>query len=63
MAKIIQGDVVRLKANTTSVCKSELKKVAVVEVMLQDIKGGVKLSEAIGGFRYWNVEDLEKIAS
>jgi hypothetical protein len=31
--------------------------------MLQDIKGGVKLSEAIGGFRYWNVEDLEKIAS
>jgi hypothetical protein len=43
------GDVVRLKG---------FKRRAVIEIMLSDIEGGVKLDRPLNGFRYWNVLDL-----
>ena len=39
------------------------KEVAKVEVLLPDIKGGVRLDRRLWGFRYLNIEDLERADS
>jgi hypothetical protein len=49
---IKRGTVVRLRG-----CKSQ----AIVIARLKDIKGGVFLDRMLRGFRYWNIEDLERV--
>ena len=45
------GTIVRLKGK---------KRTAKVITRFQDIEGGVVLSPELGGYRCWNVEDLER---
>lgn len=52
------GDMVKLKSDT-----SNNFEIAVIEISLHDIIGGFKLDRPIGGFRYWNKDDLTLVAN
>lgn len=52
MSRIREGSLVRLRGRKTT---------ARVRAMLTDIQGGVLLDGYLGGFRYWNVLDLEVV--
>ena len=46
-----EGNKVRLKGK---------KRTAIIVAMLSSIDGGVFLDRSLNGYRYWNVEDLER---
>lgn len=52
MPRIREGSLVRLKGR---------KMRARVWYLLSGIPGGVRLDRPLGGFRYWNVQDLEVV--
>lgn len=54
------GDTVKLKKGTVRLERGG-KRVAKVIEKLSDVEGGLVLSERLGGFRYWNVLDLEVV--
>ena len=56
---IRKGSTVRLKIGTPGVGRGRRGK-AKVRARLNDIRGGVLLESPLGGFRYWNVKDLEQ---
>ena len=49
------GDMVKLKSDTSSNFE-----IAFIEI--PDILGGFKLDRPIGGFRYWNKDDMTFVA-
>jgi hypothetical protein len=53
------GTLVRLKVGTKGVGGGR-RGTARVRVLLSDIKGGIRLDSPLGGFSYWNREDLER---
>lgn len=57
---IRKGSIVRLRVGTKGVGRGRRGK-AVVVARLSDIKGGVFLDRHLGGYRYWNIADLEHI--
>jgi hypothetical protein len=61
---IRKGTIVRLKAGTEAVDRKipRLKDTARVVTIDKVRKGGVFLDKCIGGFRWWNVTDLERAA-
>lgn len=52
------GTPVRLKKAVSPKGKRET---ATITTKLESIEGGVVLDKPLDGFRYWNVNDLEKI--
>jgi hypothetical protein len=54
------GDVVKLKPRTVKLSPSDVRNhmTATIRAFLVDVEGGVFLDRHMGGFRYWNVEDL-----
>lgn len=65
-AKIEVGDVVRLRKGVTPFGTNTARpgivftKQAIVEELLKDVPGGVRVGSYLGGARYWNVADLAK---
>jgi hypothetical protein len=59
------GDVVKLKPKTVKLAPKDVRnhRKATILAFLPDIQGGVVLDRHMGGFRYWNVEDLLPAAS
>lgn len=58
------GDKVRLKkcVHIGKVPEGrENNRTARIEMLLEDIEGGVKTDRDLRGMRYWNVEDLEVV--
>jgi hypothetical protein len=59
------GDEVKLlpharKPNCSAAGPTPSKRTARIFCFLSDIPGGVRLTDRLNGFLYWNVEDLEK---
>lgn len=54
------GDVVKLKPRTIKLSPLDVKnyRTATIRALLADVEGGVLLDRHMGGFRYWNVQDL-----
>lgn len=53
------GMLVRLKLGVSR--KPGRRTTARVQLMLHDIKGGVRLDKPLDGFRYWNMADIEMV--
>lgn len=56
------GDVVKLRPGTIKLKPLDVvnHRTATVRALLSDVDGGILLDRHMGGFRYWNVLDLEK---
>jgi hypothetical protein len=55
------GDTVKLKRGTVKLAPIDVTNYRTAEIVcfLSDVEGGVRLDRHMGGFRYWNVLDLE----
>jgi hypothetical protein len=59
------GDTVKLKRGTVKLAPVDVRnyRTATIRTFLSDVEGGVLLDRHMGGFRYWNVLDLEPATS